>query len=61
MTSTDLDDLLRHAAERGEVVLYTPGKDVPAKGEHRRPVVELVPAPTEGEGPREYAAEDDNA
>ncbi len=49
MSTADLDDLLRHAAEHGEAVFYTPARLVPLPGEHRRPVFELVPAPLPGE------------
>lgn len=49
MNSTDLDELLKHAREHGEAVVYTPAKLTPLPGEHRRPVFELVPAPAEGE------------
>lgn len=49
MNNAELDELMRHAAEHREAILYTPAKLVPLQGEHRRPVFELVTAPAEGE------------
>ena len=48
MTAAELDELLRQAAIHGEAVLFIPAKLVPKPGEHRRPMIELVPAPAEG-------------
>lgn len=44
MTAADLDDLLRHAHERGEVVLYVP----------RTGRIDFAPAPAPGEPVRLY-------
>lgn len=44
MTAADLEQLLRHAHERGEVVVYVP----------RTGRIELAPAPAPGEPVRLY-------